>query len=133
MAAEEPSGHPAPRRRRVVLVVEDEILVRFTVADHLREAGHAVLEAANTAEALDILTAGEPVAVIFTDVQMPGPMDGLMLVRWVREHHPSVAVLVTSGKDDTAVTSGLVPAEAFFPKPYLLEVIASRIRSLLEG
>jgi DNA-binding response OmpR family regulator len=131
-AAEEPSGHAAARRRQIVLVVEDEILVRLAVSDHLRDAGYVVLEAANAAEALDVLAAGEPVAVVFTDVQMPGPMDGLMLVGWVREHHPGVAVLVASGKDDTAVSSGLIAAETFFSKPYNLEEIASRIRSLLE-
>ena len=72
-------------RRWAVLVVEDEILVRLTMADCLRAAGYVVVEAANATEALAVLTSGEPVDVIFTDVRMPGAMDGLMLARWVHE------------------------------------------------
>jgi two-component system, response regulator PdtaR len=72
------------------------------------------------------------VDVVFTDVQMPGVMDGLMLARWVQEHHPSVQVLVTSGKGDADISSGLMPDDAFYSKPYSLEAVADRIRSLLE-
>jgi DNA-binding NtrC family response regulator len=119
-------------RRQAVLVVEDEILVRLTVADYLRGVGYGVVEAANATEALEVFASGEPVDVVFTDVQMPGDMDGLMLVRWVYEHHPGVEVLVTSGKGDAAVSSGLIPDDAFFSKPYALDDVASRIHSLLE-
>jgi CheY-like chemotaxis protein len=59
-------------RQRVILVVEDDILVRLTAADYLRDAGNTVIEAANAAEALDVFMSGEPVDVVFTDVQMPG-------------------------------------------------------------
>ena len=119
-------------RRHVVLVVEDELLVRWSTADYLRCAGIAVVEAANAAEALEVFASGEPVDIVFTDVQMPGAMDGLMLVRWVHEHRPGIQVLVTSGKGDDAVCSGLVPAEAFFSKPYRHEDVATCIHSLLD-
>ena len=119
-------------RRPAVLVVEDEILIRFMVTDYLRSAGYIVVEAANAAEALEVLTSGERVDIMFTDVQMPGTMDGLMLVRWVYENRPGVKVLVTSGKGDgAALSSGLIAGEAFFSKPYSLDVVASRIRSLV--
>jgi two-component system, response regulator PdtaR len=118
--------------RRVVLIVEDAILVRLTIADYLRGAGYAVFEAANAAEAVAVFASGERVAVVFTDVQMPGVMDGLMLARWIQEHHPSVQVLVTSGKGDADTSSGLMPDDAFYSKPYSLEAVADRIRSLLE-
>ena len=118
-------------RRPAVLVVEDEILVRLTVADYLRGAGYAVAEAANATEALTVFASGEPVDVIFTDVEMPGTMDGLMLARWVYENHPGIQVLVTSGKGDAAVSSGFIPDDAFFSKPYALEEVVGRIRSLL--
>lgn len=121
----------ASTRRRSVLVVEDEILVRLTIADHLRGAGYAIIEAANAAEAIAVFTSGEPVHIVFTDVQMPGAMDGLMLARWVREHHPGVQVLVTSGKGDAAVSCGLSDG-AFISKPYPLEAVATRIQSLLD-
>jgi CheY-like chemotaxis protein len=115
-------------RQPVVLVVEDDILVRLTVADYLRDARYAVIEAANAAEALEVFAF---VDVVFTDVQMPGAMDGLMLVLWVYEHHPHVQVLVTSGKGDAALSSGLIADDAFFAKPYRLEAVGARIRSLV--
>lgn len=117
--------------RRVVLIVEDDILVRLTIAV-LRGAGYAIFEAANAAEAVAVFASGGRVDVVFTDVQMPGVMDGLMLARWVQEHHPSVQVLVTSGKGDADISSGLMPDDAFYSKPYSLEAVADRIRSLLE-
>jgi CheY-like chemotaxis protein len=117
-------------RQRVILVVEDDILVRVTVADYLRDAGYKVIEAANAAEALQIFASGEPVDVIFTDIQMPGAMDGLMLARWVRDHHPETEVLVTSGKGGDGVSSELIAGDAFFPKPYRLDAVAARIRAL---
>jgi CheY-like chemotaxis protein len=118
-------------RPRVVLVVEDEILVRLTIADYLRGAGYSVIEAADAAEALAVFASGEAVDVVFTDVQMPGSMDGLMLVRWIHEHHPGIQVLITSGRGDSALSSGLITDHAFFPKPYPLDEVASRIHSLL--
>jgi CheY-like chemotaxis protein len=118
-------------RQRVILVVEDEILVRLTAADYLRDAGYSVIEAANAAEALEIFASGEAVDVVFTDVQMPGAMDGSMLARWVHEYHPDTEVLVTSGQGDGAVSSGLIAPDAFFPKPYLLQAVAARIVSTI--
>jgi CheY-like chemotaxis protein len=119
-------------RQSLVLIVEDDFLLRFSTAEDLRSAGYEVAEAADAGEAITILDSGESVDVVFTDVQMPGAMDGLMLVHWVREHHPGTEVLVTSGKGDAAVSSGLVDGEAFFPKPYSVAEVASHIRSVLE-
>jgi CheY-like chemotaxis protein len=115
-----------------VLVVEDDILVRLTIADYLRGAGYAVFEAANAAEAAAVFASGERVDIVFTDVQMPGAMDGLMLARWVQENYPGTPVLITSGKGDAAFSSGVIADGAFFSKPYRLEAVANRIRSLLE-
>jgi hypothetical protein len=69
--------------------------------------------------------------IVFTDVQLGGAVDGLMLAHWVHKHHPGIGVSVTSGKNDTAVSSGLITGDAFFPKPSL-EAVAARIQSLLE-
>ncbi len=112
-----------------VLVVEDDILVRVTVAGYLRDAGYKVIEAADAGEAREVFASGEAVGVVFTDVQMPGAMDGLRLARWIREHYPRTEVLVTSGKVDDAVSSGLIARDAFFSKPYRLEAVAARIRA----
>jgi len=124
-------GEREPARKWSVLIVEDEVLARYTIADYLRDAGYAVVEAADAAEAVAVFIAGQRVDVVFTDVQMPGPMDGLMLVRWVQEHHPGVHVLVTSGHGDVECSAGLIPNETYFPKPYDLEEVTSRIRRIL--
>ena len=92
-------------RRSVILIVEDDILCRVSAAEHLRSVGYEVAEAADAGEAITILDSGENVDAVFTDVQMPGAMDGLMLAHWVYEHHPGTKVLVTSGKGDAAVSS----------------------------
>ena len=119
-------------RRSVILIVEDDILCRVSAAEHLRSVGYEVAEAADAGEAITILDSGENVDAVFTDVQMPGAMDGLMLAHWVYEHHPGTKVLVTSGKGDAAVSSGLVAGDAFFSKPYSVAEVASHIRSVLE-
>lgn len=121
----------ATPRPPAVLVVEDEILVRLMVADYLRDAGYIVVEAANANEALAVFASGQPVNVVFTDVEMPGTMDGLMLARWVYENHPGVQVLVTSGKSDAHASSGLIPDNDFFSKPYPLADVANRISIFL--
>ena len=74
-----------------VLVVEDEVLIRVVIADYLRECGYRVYEAVNASEALAMLQAPEvSVDIVFSDVEMPGDMDGLGLARWVRANKPSV-------------------------------------------
>jgi len=119
-------------RRSVILIVEDDILCRVSAAEHLRSVGYEVAEAADAGEAITILDSGENVDAVFTDVQMPGAMDGLMLAHWVYVHHPGTEVLVTSGKGDAAVSSGLVAGDAFFSKPYSVAEVASHIRSVLQ-
>jgi CheY-like chemotaxis protein len=119
-------------RQPAVLVVEDDVLVRLAIADHLRDARYAVIEASNAAEALEVFASGTPVDVVFTDVQMPGSMNGLLLALWLYEHYPHVQVLVTSGKNHAAASSGLIAKNSFFDKPYRFEAVAARIRSLME-
>lgn len=80
-----------------VLVVEDEVLIRFDISDHLRAEGYEVLEASTVQQAIDILSGARPVALVFTDVQMPGALNGLDLANYVMTHHPQIKVLVTSG------------------------------------
>jgi CheY-like chemotaxis protein len=111
--------------RRVVLVVEDEVLLRSNISDYLREEGFRVVEAANAVEATRVLGSGEHVDIVFTDVQMPGVMDGVMLARWIAINLPSIQVVVTSGRN----AEGLSGA-AFIPKPYRFEDIVQRFREM---
>ncbi|MBU6464051.1 MAG: response regulator [Bradyrhizobium sp.] len=97
----------------VVLVVEDEFLIRLAIAEELRIAGYRVVECRSADEALDLLHSGLSVDVIFTDVRMPGVFDGLDLARSVRDEFPAMHVFVTSTQQP-----GVEICAPFIPKPY---------------
>ena len=108
------------------LVVEDDVLVRTSAAEYLRASGYAIVEAATAAEAVDVINS-VAVDVVFSDVQMPGGMDGVELAEWVRAHHPSVAILLTSGNGPVAAGW----SDVFLPKPYSLDELARLVRSFV--
>jgi len=109
-----------------VLVVEDEPLVRISIVAELQDHGLRVLEAGNAHDAIAILGDNPVVNVIFTDVDMPGSIDGIELAKIVRERFPPVQVVVTSGHRN--VLQGDLPPEAkFIPKPYVSEQIVKTI------
>lgn len=114
----------------LVLVVEDQVLVRTTIADFLRDRNYKVIEAANAAEALAVFDSGMLIEIMFSDREMPGEMDGLMLARWVREHHHEVHVLLTSGRAPSP--EELAPDWSFFQKPYSFDHVADRIDVLCQ-
>jgi CheY-like chemotaxis protein len=117
---------------RSVLLVEDEVLVRLSVAEELRQAGLTVLEAANADEARSVLeTHPEWVGVIVTDIQMPGSMDGIALVRLVRERYPAVRVVVLSGASPKVLQN--IEADAVFSKPHISSLLLRQIRQFLQG
>lgn len=105
-------------QKPTVLVVEDEELIRMHAVDMLRELGFETIEAANADRAISVLEAMSDIAVVFTDIQMPGTMDGLRLVALVRDRWPPVALLVTSGQPVPPI-SDLPSGARFVPKPYL--------------
>jgi len=115
-----------------VLVVEDELLIRMVVADHLREAGFFVVEAFNGDEAIAILTAGALIDLVFTDVRMPGCADGLDVLGFVRRTRPDLPVLVTSGHLEPRVAQA-GGAFRFLPKPCQLDVIVESVHAALEA
>ena len=120
----------------IVLVVEDEALVRVVIADMLQENGFKVLEAANANEAIEIIEKTDlEIDLVFTDVRMPGRMDGFGLVKWIQNSRPTVPVIVASGDIGQANDSKrLELGDMFVLKPYCLaeatakicEVIAAR-------
>ena len=100
-----------------ILVVDDDPLVRFVTADHLQDAGFEVVEAPSADCALPLLEAGDGIAALVTDVQMPGSMNGLELAQIVRRRWPSLPIVVVSGYAPPQL--GTVPAGAtFLTKPY---------------
>ena len=101
----------------IVLIVEDEPFLRIQAADIAADAGFVVLEAANADEAIAILESRADVRVVFTDIQMPGSMDGLKLAHAIRNRWPPVAIIVTSGQVRPA--GGMLPENVpFLGKPY---------------
>lgn len=115
--------------KAVVLIVEDEPLIRFTTLDALEEAGHAVLEAGNADEAMVLLRNRTDVDIVFTDVNMAGSMDGLQLARRVRAMRPRIGIIITSGVVN--LDPMLLPANTvFLPKPYQHDRLLTAIHEL---
>jgi CheY-like chemotaxis protein len=104
-------------RRSIVLVVEDEILVRWQATDIIQDAGFNVLEAANADEAIQSLQSRTDIEVIFTDVQMPGSMEGIQLAAAVRDRWPPVKIIATSGRSSD-FAKNLPSGGRFISKPY---------------
>jgi DNA-binding response OmpR family regulator len=115
-----------------VLVVEDEVLIRLVIADYLRECGYKVYEAVNAQEAIAMLQSPEvAVDIVFSDVQMPGDMDGFALSRWIRANKPGVQVMLTSGVERSAnIAATLCEAGPLLKKPYHPHDVVDRIKQL---
>ena len=115
----------------LVLVVDDEPLVRMTAADELEEAGFRVLEAANADEALAMLKEhSDEVRVLFTDVNMPGSMDGMALAAQVHRRWPHVRLLISSGYARPHPDE--IPDDGqFVPKPYRSATLVRHVTEML--
>jgi CheY-like chemotaxis protein len=121
-------GRAAPDRP-VVLVVEDDYLLRMNAADIIADAGFEVVEAANADEAIIILESRSDIAVVFTDIQMPGSMDGLKLARAVRGRWPPIKIVTTSGQcvvEDADLPQG----GRFLRKPYSAVQVSGLLHEL---
>jgi CheY-like chemotaxis protein len=115
--------------RPVVLIVEDEPLIRMNAVAMMEEAGYDVAEASNANEAIALLQARTHIGIVFTEVEMPGSMDGLKLARYIRKRWPPIQLIVTSGRyqlDD----SDLPLRGKFVPKPYDFDRLVNVMRSL---
>ena len=117
-------------RRPVILIVEDDFLIRINAAEMIADAGFDVIEAGNADEAIVILEARPDIHVVFTDIQMPGSMDGLKLARFVRGRWPPIKIVATSGHVDVAETD-LPDGGRFLPKPYSPHQITGVLRELI--
>ena len=115
-----------------ILVVEDDTLVRMHGTDILEDAGYEVLEAANADEALAILNEQQDVHVLFSDVDMPGSMDGLDLARLVHKRWPHIHLLLTSGHHPVQ-SADLPDRGKFVRKPWSSEVLVERIQGFLHA
>src|ERR1700722_7168458 len=123
--------HRAATKRPVVLVVEDEFLIRMNAAEMIEEAGFEVAEASNADEAVAILESRLDIAVVFTDIQMPGSLDGLNLAKAVRDRWPPIHIVASSGLVDVR-TGDLPHGGRFFPKPYSPAQIIGALHDLTD-
>jgi DNA-binding NtrC family response regulator len=111
-----------------ILIVEDDTLIRLSIAEHFRDHGFRVLEAANAEEALQIFGASVPIELMISDVNMPG-MDGAALSIWVQSNFPDVQIVVISGAPSNRTRiSGVV----FVEKPFALDNLVRLVRSLIK-
>src|ERR1700677_4926518 len=113
-----------------VLIVEDEFLLRANAVDFFEGAGFIVYDASNADEAIALLELHDDIRVVFTDINMPGSMDGLKLAHYVRGRWPPVKLILTSGlarPKDTDLPAG----SGFFGKPYQLEKVAGSLRAMI--
>jgi CheY-like chemotaxis protein len=135
VAERQPDALPTARPNERILAVEDNPDVRKIVAAQLAELGYRVIEASNGEAALKLLTEGEAVDLLFSDVVMPGGMTGHALAKAARRLRPDLKVLLTSGFPKTPGQEG-VGAEEFrnlLIKPYRKSELAAKIRAALDG
>ena len=116
-----------------VLIVEDEALIRVIIADMLQDRGFKVLEAANANEAIEIIEKTNiEIDLVFTDVRMPGGMDGFGLVKWIRSSRPTIPVIVASGDIGQFNDANLQDlGDMFLSKPYDLDLATAKIRDAI--
>ena len=116
--------------KNVVLVVEDQPIIRIAALEFLEIAGFEVIEASSADEAIRVLEARPEIHLVFTDVEMPGSIDGLKLSHYIRDRWPPIKLIVVSGR--TVVEQSLMPVGArFFPKPYNEDAIIEAMRGML--
>jgi CheY-like chemotaxis protein len=114
----------------VVLVVEDEMLLRMRAVDMVEDAGFTSVEAVNADEAVAILESRSDIALMFTDIQMPGSMDGLKLAHVVHDRWPPIRIILVSGQLE--LTNSDIPSDSrFFGKPLEAKLMVAQLQSMI--
>ena len=124
-----------PRGNELILVVEDNAEVRRTAVDILGALGYRVLEASNGHHALEQFMQHPEIALVFSDVMLPGGMLGSQLVSKLQERRPDLRILMTSGFSESGIMNrGVLDGTVeLLQKPYKVEELARRVRALLDG
>lgn len=115
--------------RAIVLVVEDQVIIRMSLCDSLREAGFQVIEASDAGEALKVLRSGAEIHLLLTDFSMPGPMDGLRLAAVAQSMRPDLKIVVASAELSGLEAGDDCPHE-FVSKPFETRRLVARLRDL---
>jgi CheY-like chemotaxis protein len=118
----------------LILVVEDNDIVRQATVSRLQSLGYAALEAKTGPEAITLLESGEPIALVFSDILMPGGMTGYDVAEWVQSMKPEVKVLQTTGYSEMPVAVNDAARKIkVLAKPYTREQLACALREALNG
>lgn len=113
-----------------ILIVEDDALIRMSAEDLIESAGFISVSAKDADEAIAILEAQTDIRLVFTDIDMPGSMDGLKLSHYIRDRWPPIHLILASGK--AMLEQDYLPEGAlFFPKPYFEQTIVDAIAGFL--
>jgi len=116
-------------KKKCVLIVEDEPIILLSASDMVEEAGFQPILARNAQEAIDILESRDDIRIIFTDIDMPGSMDGMKLAAAVRNRWPPIEIIVTSGHKNIS-QSDLPERGLFFRKPYGSQKVTQAMQRL---
>ena len=114
-----------------ILLVEDEFLIRMTLAEALADSGYTVEEAGSADEALALAQPDRHFALVITDIQLPGRMNGLALVQALRDGQPELPVIYVTGRPETMGRTQTSERDVFVAKPYLPSQISKICRSLI--
>jgi DNA-binding NtrC family response regulator len=121
-----------PAVQETILVVEDEVLVRMPIAQYLRDCGYKVIEAVSADEAMAVLLHQETIVdVVFSDIEMPGSLDGFGLAKWIRERRPGLNVVLTGTIPRTVERAKELCEASTVPKPYEAQAVHNHIRRLI--
>ncbi|MGQ0533050.1 MAG: response regulator transcription factor [Caulobacteraceae bacterium] len=131
--AEDLMDEANPAAQPVVLLVEDEVLIRLAMADHLRLCGFKVVEAGSGVEAQELILAGLKIDLVFSDITMPGGIDGVGLAQWMQSTGVDAPVILASGVPRAldAATQNCANVRAVAAKPYDQDEIVAQIRAVL--
>lgn len=121
-----------PEVQETILVVEDDVLVRMPIAQYLRDCGYRVIEAVSADEAMAVLLHQEvAIDIVFSDIEMPGSVDGFGLARWIRDHRPGLDVILAGTLPRTIDAAKELCEAGSLPKPYDAQTVHNHIRRLL--
>ena len=118
--------------QETILVVEDDILIRMPISQYLRDCGYKVIEACNAEEAMAVLGHRDTVVdVVFTDIEMPGAVDGFGLAKWIRDRRAGTDIILTGTVPRSVAAARDLCEQNTLPKPYEAKIVHDQIRRLL--
>jgi len=115
----------------VILLVEDDVMVRLAAAELLRDCAYRVIESHDAKAAIEVLSSGELVDVVFSDVIMQGGINGFEFAAWVHAHYPHLPVILTSGYSNQRLIVEFQKYGTFMVKPYSYDALLANIERLM--